>query len=35
MAIFKALDSKQNMRLVKSESFACGIVLLNYEPKRN
>lgn len=34
MSIFKELDSKQNLILVKSTSFACGIVVLNYEPKR-
>jgi dihydrofolate reductase len=33
MAIFKELDSKQDLTLVKSRSFDCGIVLLNYEPK--
>lgn len=31
MAIFKELDRKQNLRLVKSRSFECGIVVLNYE----
>ena len=35
MTIFKELDSKQNLKLVKSTSFDCGIVVLNYEPKRN
>jgi dihydrofolate reductase len=34
MAIFKELDRKQNLTLVKSTAFACGIVVLNYEPKR-
>jgi len=34
MTIFKELDSKQNLTLVKSTSFDCGIVVLNYEPKR-
>ena len=34
MSIFKELDSKQNLTLVKSTSFDCGIVVLNYEPKR-
>jgi dihydrofolate reductase len=34
MPIFKELDSKQNLILVKSTSFDCGIVVLNYEPKR-
>ena len=35
MTIFKELDSKQNLTLVKSISFECGIVVLNYKPKRN
>ena len=35
MTIFKEFASKQNMTLVKSTSFDCGIVVLNYEPKRN
>lgn len=35
MAIFKDLDRKQNLRLVKSTSFECGIAVLNYEPKRD
>jgi len=35
MAIFKELDGKQNLRLVKSIAFGCGIVVLNYEPKRD
>lgn len=34
MTIFKELDSKQNLTLVKSTSFDCGIVVLKYEPKR-
>jgi dihydrofolate reductase len=34
MTIFKELDSKQNLTLVKSTSFDCGIVVLHYEPKR-
>jgi len=34
MSIFKELDSKQNLILVKSTSFDCGIVVINYEPKR-
>ena len=33
MAIFKELDSQQDLTLVKSRSFDCGIVLLNYESK--
>jgi dihydrofolate reductase len=35
MTIFKELDSQQNLILVKSTSFDCGIVVLNYEPKRD
>ena len=35
MTIFKGLDRKQNLRLVKSKSFDCGIVVLNYEPKHD
>ncbi len=35
MTIFKELDGKLNLALVKSTSFACGIVVLHYEPKRN
>jgi len=35
MPIFKELDSKQNLKFVKSTSFDCGIVVLNYEPKRD
>ena len=34
MSIFKDLDSQQNLVLVKSVPFACGIVVLNYEPHR-
>lgn len=34
MSIFKELNSKQELRLVRSASFECGIVVLNYEPKR-
>lgn len=33
MAIFKELNSKQNLILVKSKSFLCGIVVLNYKLK--
>lgn len=33
MSIFKELDNKQNLMLVKSTSFDCGIVVLNYEPR--
>ena len=35
MTIFKELDSKQNLTLVESASFDCGIVVLNYELKRD
>jgi dihydrofolate reductase len=34
MTIFNKLDSKQNLTLVKSTSFDCGIVVLHYEPNR-
>jgi dihydrofolate reductase len=34
MSIFKELDRKQNLTFVKSTSFDCGIVVLNYQPKR-
>jgi dihydrofolate reductase len=33
LTIFKELNSKLNLTLVKSTSFDCGIVVLNYEPK--
>lgn len=32
MSIFKELDNQQNLMLVKSTSFDCGIVVLNYVP---
>ena len=35
MSIFKELNSSQNMNLVNSTSFACGIVVLHYELKRD
>ena len=35
MTIFKALTGKQNLALVKSTAFDCGIVGLNYRPKRD
>jgi len=35
MTIFKELDRKHDLTLLKSRSFDCGIVVLNYEPKRN
>ena len=34
MTIFKDLEDKLNLTLVKSKPFDCGIVLLCYEPKR-
>jgi dihydrofolate reductase len=34
LPIFKELDRKQNLILLNSKSFDCGIVVLNYEPKR-
>ena len=34
LTIFGELDRKQSLTLVKSISFDCGIVLLNYEPQR-
>jgi dihydrofolate reductase len=33
--IFQALESKQNLTLVKATSFACGIVILHYALKRD
>ncbi|HET9431595.1 MAG TPA: dihydrofolate reductase family protein, partial [Chitinophagaceae bacterium] len=35
MTIFKELGSKQDLTLVKSIPFECGIVVLNYLPKQN
>lgn len=35
MTIFKELNSKLNLTLVKSFSFDCGIVVLHYEPNHN
>src|SRR4030042_1158033 len=35
MTILKELESKQNLTLIKSTSFDCGIVVLIYEPKRD
>lgn len=35
MTIFKELDRKQNLTLVKSTSFDCGIVVLHYKPKHD
>ena len=34
LSIFKELDGKQNLQLVKSTSFDCGIVVLHYELQR-
>lgn len=34
MTIFKELGAKQDLTLLKSTSFDCGIVVLNFEPKR-
>jgi dihydrofolate reductase len=34
MTIFKELDSKRDLTLVKAASFDCGIVVLHYQPKR-
>ena len=35
MTIFGELDHSQNLKLVKSTSFDCGIVVLNYVSKRD
>lgn len=35
MTIFKSLKNKQKLQLKKSFAFDCGIVVLNYEVKRN
>jgi dihydrofolate reductase len=35
MTIFQGLDSNQNLALVRALSFDCGIVVLNYELKRD
>lgn len=35
LPIFQQLDSRQNLKLVKSVAFDCGIVVLNYEVKRD
>lgn len=34
LPIFKGLTGKQKLTLVKSTAFACGIVVLHYEPHR-
>ncbi|NWJ50643.1 MAG: dihydrofolate reductase [Bacteroidetes bacterium] len=31
MSIFKNLDNKQNLHLIKAIAFPCGVVVLNYE----
>lgn len=33
MAIFKEVQNKQNLQLVKATAFDCGIVVHHYEPK--
>jgi len=33
MTIFKELDRKQDLTMVKATAFDCGIVVLHYEPK--
>lgn len=35
MPIFNTLESKLNLKLKKSQSFDCGIVVNHYEPIRN
>jgi dihydrofolate reductase len=34
LPIFRELDSRLNLTLVRSTAFACGIVVLNYQPTR-
>lgn len=34
MAIFRELTQQQNLTLVKSQSFDCGITVLNYKPTK-
>ena len=34
MPIFTGLDNRQDFKLIKAKAFDCGIVVLNYEPKR-
>jgi len=33
LSIFSSLDHKQNMILLQSKSFSCGVVLLHYKLK--
>ncbi|MDX2212268.1 MAG: dihydrofolate reductase family protein [Oculatellaceae cyanobacterium bins.114] len=33
MTIFRELERKQDLTLIKATSFECGVVVLNYEPK--
>ena len=35
LAIFKELDGKRDLTLVRATAFDCGIVVLKYEPKRD
>jgi dihydrofolate reductase len=35
LSIFKTLDHRQNLKLVKVTPFQCGIVVLNYAPKQD
>jgi len=35
MTIFNELENKQNLTLIKSTSFECGIVVMNYELKQS
>ncbi|MCK8490872.1 dihydrofolate reductase family protein [Spirosoma sp. RP8] len=35
MTIFKKLTDRLSLRLIKSQSFSCGIVALHYEPVRD
>lgn len=35
MTIFSGVESKRNLTLIKSTSFDCGIVVLNYKPKKD
>lgn len=35
MAIFKSLDTRQSLMLIKAKQFDCGITVLHYEPKNN